>query len=211
VPVLHTTGFADASRDSASASVASPLANGAVAHVSSSSTSSTDSTGSTQTSAQSTFSALDADSGSGQPVWTHTSARHAEAGYLDPNLGWVGVRADLNGHSVHATVVTSSSDAAQTLSQHMGSLGTYLQEQNSAVRSIGLTSSSGQELQNGMQSGTNQDGSYSGNSSGSREDRSAQSSTTNEFDVRAISTSSVAATSDSAPALREGSRISLIA
>jgi hypothetical protein len=170
-----------------------------------------DSTGSAQTSAQSTFSALEANSNSGQPVWTHTSARHAEAGYLDPDLGWVSVRADLQGHAVHATVVTSSTDAAQTLSQHMGSLGTYLQEQNSAVRSIGLASSTGQDLQNGMQSGTGQDSSYSGNSSGSREDRNPQSSTAAEFDMRAISTPSVAGTSDSAPRLREGSRISLVA
>ncbi|MDR3723835.1 MAG: hypothetical protein P4K83_05025 [Terracidiphilus sp.] len=212
VPAQHVTaGLADASRYSDSTSVAAPLASGVGAHTSTSTTlSSTDRAGSAQTSAQNTFSALDSGSG-GQPVWTHTSARHAEAGYLDPDLGWVGVRADLNGHAVHATVVTSSSDAAQTLSQHMGSLGTYLQEQNSAVRSIGLASSTGQDLQNGMQNGASQDGSYSGNSSGNREDRSAQSSSVAEFDVRTISTSSVAGTSDSVPILRAGSRISLLA
>jgi hypothetical protein len=213
LPVQHVTGLADASRYSFA-----PSATGGDggAHASAASLPSTNSSGSAsnesaQTSAQSTFSALDADSSSAQPVWTHASARHAEAGYLDPNLGWVGVRADLDGHAVRATVLTSSTDAAQTLSQHMSSLGTYLQEQNSVVRSIGLASSTGQDLQSGTQPGAGQGGSDSGNSSGSREDRSASSSSVAELDVRTISTSSLAGTGNAVPALREGSRISLVA
>lgn len=212
VQVQHVTGLADTSRYSTSASVATPLAGGASAHVFSAGTSSTDSSRSAQTSAQSTFSALDADSNSGQPIWTHTSARHAEAGYLDPNLGWVGVRADLQGHTVHATVMPSSTDAAQSLSQHMSGLGSYLQEQNSAVRSVGLATPAEQQAFDSAQTGAGPgNSSSSGNSSGSREDRSAESSTTAALDVRTISTPSVAGTRDSAPVLREGSRISLIA
>lgn len=74
------------------------------------------------------FSALDADRTSPAPAWIHAGAHHAEAGYLDPALGWVGVRAEVAGSGVHATVLPGSAEAAQMLGSHIAGLNAYLAE-----------------------------------------------------------------------------------
>src|SRR6202000_1105373 len=62
--------------------------------------------------ARDTFAALDADPGPAASTWTHTSPRQVEAGYQDPSLGWVSVRADLTPGGLHASVVPNSPEAA---------------------------------------------------------------------------------------------------
>jgi hypothetical protein len=47
-----------------------------------------------QRAASDTFSALDIAGSMPASTWLHAGVRHAEAGYLDPSLGWVGVRAE---------------------------------------------------------------------------------------------------------------------
>jgi hypothetical protein len=83
------------------------------------------------------FVALDRDMGSPAATWIQTGARRAEAGFQDPALGWVGVRAQSGGGgAVHAAVVPGSPDAAQALSGHLSGLNAYMAEhhgQNSVV------------------------------------------------------------------------------
>jgi hypothetical protein len=84
------------------------------------------------------FDALDSDAGLAQPSWTHADARHAEAGFQDPALGWVGVRADLGGGAIHASLVPSTADAAQTLGGHLAGLNLHLAEQQTRVDTLTL-------------------------------------------------------------------------
>lgn len=81
------------------------------------------------------FAALDAQSA---PIanWVHADARHAEAGYLDPALGWVAVRAETSGAAVHASIVPSSADAAQVLGSHMPALSAYMAEHPTAATQV---------------------------------------------------------------------------
>jgi hypothetical protein len=85
---------------------------------------------------QETFAALDAGSTVGAPSWVHAGGRQAEAGFEDPALGWVGVRADLSGGSVHAALVPGSTEAAQALSGHLAGLSTYLSENHKTVATL---------------------------------------------------------------------------
>jgi hypothetical protein len=61
----------------------------------------------TASSTHEAFAALDADMNSSIPSWIHAGTRRAEAGYQDPALGWIGVRAEVNGGGVHATLLPS--------------------------------------------------------------------------------------------------------
>jgi hypothetical protein len=117
-----------------------------------------------------TFAALDAGASPGTPTWTHASARQAEAGFEDPALGWIGVRADRNGDGVHVALVPGSAEAAQELGTHMDGLNTYLAEQHTRVESLamaapegrganhGTEQGAGQGLNQGMSQGTGQNG-----------------------------------------------------
>jgi flagellar hook-length control protein FliK len=111
------------------------------------------------------FSALDAGTSPGTPAWTHAGSQHAEAGFRDPALGWVSVRADLNGGGIHATLVPSSAEAAQALNGHLAGLSTHLVEQQSPVASLTMASPSESAVENGM--GQRMQQSAEGNSQGS--------------------------------------------
>lgn len=110
------------------------------------------------------FATLDA---AGAPVattWIHAGTQKAEAGYQDPALGWVGVRADLSGGGVHAQLVPGSADAAQALGSHLEGLNTYLAEHHTPVETLTLSApeggwsglGSGQGTGEGMQQGSGQ-------------------------------------------------------
>ncbi len=99
-----------------------------------------------------TFAALDAASGAEKSVWIHADAHQAEAGFEDPSLGWVGVRADTSGGGIHAELVAGSSDAAQALSSHMEGLNEYLTEQHTPVATLTLSSPGGWSGAGGGQS-----------------------------------------------------------
>ena len=115
---------------------------------------------------QETFAALDAGTTVGAPSWVHAGGRQAEAGFEDPALGWVGVRADLSGGSVHAALVPGSADAAQALSGHLAGLSTYLSEQHTPVATMtvaapgssGIDAGPDQSLGQGMQQSAGQQG-----------------------------------------------------
>jgi len=94
------------------------------------------------------------------PQWMHAGAHQAEAGFKDPALGWVGVRADLSGGAVHAAVIPNSADAAQVLSAHLSGLSEYLREEQTHVATLNLAWSGGAESGTGqsMQQGSGENG-----------------------------------------------------
>jgi hypothetical protein len=111
-----------------------------------------------------TFAALDGGSAPGKPAWIHAGAQRAEAGFQDPDLGWVGVRADLSGGGVHAALVPGSANAAVTLGGHLAGLNSYLAEQHTPVETLTLAApenreaglGAGQDMNQGMSQGFNQ-------------------------------------------------------
>jgi hypothetical protein len=124
----------------------------------------TQNTVSSAPSVRETFAALDADPAPGAISWTHAGARQAEAGFEDPALGWVGVRADVSGGGVHATLLPGSVEAAQALGQHMDGLNAYMAQQHTPVESLTMGApesrdpnhSADQGPGQGMNQGTNQ-------------------------------------------------------
>ena len=103
--------------------------------------------------ARETFAALDAESAQSTPTWVHAGAQRAEAGFEDPALGWVGVRADLSGGGVHAAVVPGSADAAEALGSHLAGLNTYLAEHHSAVGTVTMAAPEGGWAESGHGTG----------------------------------------------------------
>jgi hypothetical protein len=111
--------------------------------------------------ARETFAELDAGSAVGAPRWTHAADHQVEAGFEDPALGWVGVRADMSGGSVHAVLMPGTADAAQVLSTHMAGLSAHLAEQHSQVSTLTMANSGtgdgGTGAGQSMQQGAGQD------------------------------------------------------
>jgi len=112
-----------------------------------------------------TFATLDAAGSTEKPTWIHASAQRVEAGYQDPALGWVGVRADSSGGVIHAQLVPRSADAAQALGGHLAGLNSYLAEHHTSVDTLAVASlesgwsgldSGGQGAGSGMQQGAGQ-------------------------------------------------------
>jgi hypothetical protein len=94
--------------------------------------------------ARETFAAMDTGA-SGGPAWLHAGAHSAEAGFEDPALGWVSVRAEMAAGSIHASVVPGSAEAAQTLGAHMAGLNNYLSEHRGTVQTLTLASPGGDQ------------------------------------------------------------------
>ena len=91
-----------------------------------------------------TFAALDAGAAQVKPTWVHAGVQHAEAGFQDPSLGWVAVRADASGGGgVHAELVPSSGAAAQALGTHLAGLNAYLAEHHTPVETLTLAAPEG--------------------------------------------------------------------
>jgi hypothetical protein len=88
--------------------------------------------------ASDTFAALDGERMAAPATWIHAGTHHAEAGYLDPSLGWVGVRADAVGNGVHAALLPGSGEAAQVLGSHLAGLSTYLSEHHGESATVTL-------------------------------------------------------------------------
>ena len=123
--------------------------------------------GSTVTAARETFAAMDAEGAPSQPAWIHAGAHHAEAGFEDPALGWVGVRAEVSGGGIHAALMPGSADAAQALGGHLAGLNAFLTDQHSSVAPVTVSApengwsqggTGGQEAGHAMQSETGQQG-----------------------------------------------------
>jgi len=101
-----------------------------------------------------TFVALDAGSPAPATTWIHAGAHRAEAGFQDPALGWVGVRADLGTGGIHASLVPASADAAQALGSQLAGLNAHLAEHRTPVETVTLAAPEGR----GTETGTAQSG-----------------------------------------------------
>jgi len=99
--------------------------------------------GARNTALRETFSALDGAPPGPNQTWTHATSQQAEAGFQDPVLGWVGVRADLSGGLVHASVVPGSAQAAEALGKHMDGINSYLAEQHTPIDSLAMDAPTG--------------------------------------------------------------------
>jgi hypothetical protein len=106
--------------------------------------------------AQETFAALDSASASKATTWMHAGAQRAEAGFQDPALGWVSVRADAGSGGIHASLVPSSADAAQALGGHLAGLSAHLVEHHTPVETLTLAAPEGRGLDTGMERNGNQ-------------------------------------------------------
>jgi len=154
--------------------------------------------GATISSAAETFAALDGGAPAGSISWTHAGANRAEAGFEDPALGWVGVRADLGGGSVHASLVPGSAEAAQMLGSHLAGLNEYLAERHPTVVPVTVAghesdgSSANAQAGSGTDSGTqsfNQQNSTSNANNGWTSTGSNPISFAGEGSVEAVSAS----------------------
>lgn len=87
-----------------------------------------------------TFAALDETPPVPPATWIHAGANRAEAGYLDPALGWVAVRAEAPGNLLHASIMPSTPEAAQVLGTHLAGLNTYLAEHRGAAAQLTIAS-----------------------------------------------------------------------
>lgn len=91
--------------------------------------------------ARETFAALDGEPRAAGTTWIHAGAQRAEAGFQDPALGWVAVRADLGAGGVHASILPGSADAAQTLGGHLAGLHAHLADEQIPVQSLSMRAS----------------------------------------------------------------------
>jgi hypothetical protein len=98
---------------------------------------------------QNPFAALDGGIGDRAVNWNHTVPQHAEAGYMDPALGWVTVRADLHGGNVHAAVAGSSPDSATVLGAELSGLNAHLAEKRIPIESLTIGGSPAHEMTSG--------------------------------------------------------------
>lgn len=85
------------------------------------------------------FEALDTGLIAPSSRWVHLSDRRAEAGFHDPEIGWVSVRAQVDANGVHATLVPSSTGAAQILGKDLAGLNTHIAAQYAHVNPVALS------------------------------------------------------------------------
>jgi hypothetical protein len=117
-----------------------------------------------------TFAALDAEAAPGAHAWIHVGSQRAEAGFEDPALGWVGVRADVGTGGIHASLVPGTADAAKALGGHLAGLNSYLAERHTAVETLTLAAPEGGGPGSREDGGTNQ-GTQHGMNGGAGQDR----------------------------------------
>ena len=156
------------------------------------------------------FAALDSGRLPPTSSWIHAGPHHAEAGYLDPSLGWVGVRADAAGTGVHAALVTGSAEAAQVLGGHLSGLNAYLAEHHGPQASVIMATPQGQAT--GLE--TNQGGTMGDSHGGHRNPSQAQGQFESRQPTVAATAPSTTGPQVEAPGpwmQRAGSRISVMA
>jgi flagellar hook-length control protein FliK len=162
--------------------------------------------------------------GANRVTWVRAGAQQAEAGFEDPRLGWVSVRADVNGGAIHASLVPASADAAQVMGGHLDGLNAYLSEHHSTVETITLSAPAGRAQEEpgsqgqGMQQrGGQEPGQGSGQENGQETGNGYSSSQDSSRDLggRGVSATSSAAQAVlqdiPVPSSSSGSRISLMA
>lgn len=153
------------------------------------------------------FAALDGESAPAA-TWIHAGPQRAEAGYLDPSLGWVGVRAEFSANALHANIVPATAEAAQMLNTHLAGLNAYMADHPTAAAvSMGAPDTSGWSSAANAGQGMNQENAGRG---------SAQQFSQNAAPLApsigpARMASAGAGGESGPPAMRSGATISLMA
>ncbi|MDE3188540.1 MAG: hypothetical protein KGM96_13580 [Acidobacteriota bacterium] len=122
-----------------------------------------------------TFASLDAAVSTSAPTWIHASPHHAEAGFKDPALGWVAVRAQTDANGIHAALVPGSADAAQSLGTHLAGLNAHLAERHTPVATLTLAAQESQWAGQGMGQDAGQNAGQGGHSGQEADARSSAS------------------------------------
>jgi hypothetical protein len=158
------------------------------------------------------FSAMDAGTGVGNPSWVHAGARHAEAGFQDPALGWIGVRAEMGSGGNHVSLVPASGEAEQVLGGHIAGLNHHLTEERSPVETVTLASlgTGGAGAGAGHGGAQQQSGGSAGQWTG-EEGQSASSSTLSPPAAQDVAYLSTGPTAFSGSATSSGKHISVMA
>lgn len=108
------------------------------------------------TGAHDTFAEMDGGTSGAPTTWIHAGAHRAEAGFQDPTLGWVGVRADVGADGIHASLVPGTANAAEVLGGQLAGLNAHLAAQHTAVDTVTLASPEGREAGGAMGHAGNQ-------------------------------------------------------
>ena len=164
-------------------------------------------------------------------TWMHAGTHTAEAGFQDPSLGWVAVRAQLSGGALQASILPATTDAAQALGGHLAGLHAYLADHHVLTGTVTMAqpeasagwSGAGHGNGHGGGQGSNDGGNpggdaplYGGTSGGHAGNSQPQSGSTTLEGIggisRAASVSTVATAHTSRPfAARGGGLISVVA
>jgi hypothetical protein len=92
-----------------------------------------------------------------QQQWIHSGLRFAEAGFQDPSLGWVSVRAERDGTGMHAVLVAPSHDAGRTLSAHLSGLNAHLADHQIQVSPVTMSATRDNRIDSGIGGGSQRD------------------------------------------------------
>jgi len=113
------------------------------------------------------FAAIDSAPAHPATSWTLAGNRHVEAGFQDPSLGWVTVRAQAAAGAIHSTVVPPTAEAAQVLGGHLAGLNAFIASQPVHMSPVTLSApdaGSGQSMTQGDGQGPNHRGGQQQNS-----------------------------------------------
>lgn len=134
------------------------------------------------------FATLDGEPASTPATWVHVGSSRAEAGFQDPNLGWVSVRADQADGGIHATLVPGSAEAASALGSHLDGLNAYLADRHSAVQSVTVETPDARQFSGSAESGGQQGrGQDSGQGSGADSRQDFERGSDSGFRTNAVS------------------------
>jgi hypothetical protein len=82
--------------------------------------------------------------------WLHTGAHRAEAGFEDPSVGWISVRAERDSNGVRAVLVAGSSNAEEVLNAHLGGLNAHLVSNHVALPPVTMSTEHGSRFESGF-------------------------------------------------------------
>jgi hypothetical protein len=123
------------------------------------------------------FAAMDSVDNGGAPRWILAGSHKAEAGFQDPSLGWISVRAQSGAGGIHASVVAPSDVAAQVLGGQLEGLNAHLAGHFEQLKTVTLstadTGPDGRDAGGGMLQGNGRDSGDGGQSQGKENSGSA--------------------------------------
>jgi len=122
-----------------------------------------------------TTASLDRSSLHPEQQWTHAGKRIAEAGFQDPSLGWVSVRAERDATGLHAVVVPASHEAGKMLSGHLGGLNAHLAATQIPVSTVTIAAAHEGSVNSSLGSGSHRGSPDSHRHQGSEAPRSQES------------------------------------